>query len=451
MTADSTKRHPSAASEKAQLPNATGCGLLRCARAFVSGLTLMHAAVCLILASGCGTTKSFTATEQLLVSDAVDATVSKIDFRPLAGQRAFLDTTNLPTQKGVPNPNPSLVHSDYVSSSLRQQMLAAGVLLCEKREDADIVVEARLGALGFDGFTVTYGLPASNSLSSAASTLGGSPIIPLLPELSFAKKEAKSGAAKLALFAYERQTLQPVWQSGIAKSSSSAKDTWILGIGPLQQGTVYEGTRFAGGRLLNSSVGKLVDHQDDEPEALVDYKRSQVFSPLPQRSLGSSKVETAKRDEVGPPAKLSSTKQPLIPIPKAPAEPVAPANADSAVKPTNSATKTASASKTTSTVQKAPSADPLTDSNSPKSESGEPKALSTTTKTSSSTTKSSTSTPKSSSSTTKTTSPVTKTPTAATKSSPTDAQATTNESPDTETSAAPKPPSTLHIDDQESE
>ncbi len=108
---------------------------------------------------GCGTTKSFTATEQLLVSDAVDSTVAKIDFRPLSGKKVFLDNTFVPSQKGVPNPNPQLVHSEYVSSSLRQQMLAAGVYLCDKREDADLIVEARLGALGFDGHSVTYGLP----------------------------------------------------------------------------------------------------------------------------------------------------------------------------------------------------------------------------------------------------------------------------------------------------
>ena len=252
---------------------------------------------------GCGTTKSFTATEQLLVSDAVDSTVSKIDFRPLAGRRVFLDNTFLPTQKGVPNPNPFLVHSEYVTSSLRQQMLAAGLMLCEKREEADVIVEARMGALGFDGHTVTYGVPASSSLSTAASTISGSPMIPLLPELSLAKKEAKSGAAKIALFAYERQSLEPVWQSGIARSTSTARDTWVLGVGPLQNGTIYDGTRFAGSRVLGKTVTQLVDHEDDEPEALVDYKRSQVFTPLPK---SDSEVETAQNDS-GQPSDGAST------------------------------------------------------------------------------------------------------------------------------------------------
>ena len=227
---------------------------------------------------GCGTTKSFMATEQLLVSDAVDSTVAQIDFSPLVGRRAFIDNTFLPTQKGVPNPNPALVHSDYVSSSLRQQMLAAGVMLCDKRDDADTIVEVRLGALGFDAHSVTYGIPASNTLSSAASTLGGSPFLPLLPELSFAKKEAKSGAAKVALFAYDRQTLQPLWQSGIARSTSTARDTWLLGIGPLQHGTIYEGTRFAGSRVFPENM--VLIKTEDQPQELGDYKRSQIFSPL---------------------------------------------------------------------------------------------------------------------------------------------------------------------------
>lgn len=249
------------------------------------------------LLCGCGTTKSFTATEQLLVSDAVDSTVAKIDFRPLTGKKVYLDNTFVPSQKGVPNPNPQLVHSEYVSSSLRQQMLAAGVYLCDKRDDAELIVEARLGALGFDGHSVTYGLPASNSLTTAASTLSGAPMIPLLPELSFAKKEAKQGAAKIALFAYERVSLQPVWQSGIARSSSSARDTWVLGMGPLQYGTIYEGgTRFAGNRIIKGPVSRLVHHEDDEPEELVDYKRSQVFNVFNQ---DSSDTATASNPPAG--------------------------------------------------------------------------------------------------------------------------------------------------------
>ncbi|MFN9914335.1 MAG: DUF6655 family protein, partial [Pirellulaceae bacterium] len=70
------------------------------------------------LGAGCGTTKSYTATEQLLMSDAVDSTISKIDFRPLTGQKLYLDSTYIATSgkptPGVPMQQSSLVNADYV-------------------------------------------------------------------------------------------------------------------------------------------------------------------------------------------------------------------------------------------------------------------------------------------------------------------------------------------------
>ncbi len=64
------------------------------------------------------------------------------------------------------------------------------------------------------------------------------------------KRELKSGAAKVAVFAYDRQTHKAVWQSGIEQAGSNSRDTWVLGIGPFQHGTIYGATRFAGKRLF---------------------------------------------------------------------------------------------------------------------------------------------------------------------------------------------------------
>jgi hypothetical protein len=206
----------------------------------------------LSLIAGCGTTKSYTATEQLLMSDAVDSTISKIDFRPLTGHKVFLDTTYV-AASGKPIPgvpaSANLVTSDYVVSGIRQQMVAAGCLLVEKREDAEIICEARCGALGTDGHSVIYGIPASNGIGAASSVISGVPAIPAIPEISFAKRELKSAASKVAVFAYTRDTHEPVWQSGIAQAGANARDTWFMGIGPWQYGTIYRGTRFAGKRI----------------------------------------------------------------------------------------------------------------------------------------------------------------------------------------------------------
>lgn len=43
------------------------------------------------LISGCGTTKTQEATEQMVLSSAVDNSIAAIDFRPLTGHRVYFD------------------------------------------------------------------------------------------------------------------------------------------------------------------------------------------------------------------------------------------------------------------------------------------------------------------------------------------------------------------------
>src|SRR5262245_20112298 len=85
----------------------------------------------LLLALGCGINKSRLATEQFVVSEAVDKAVATIDFSPLSGKRVYFDTQYLDGVNMGPNGNVK-----YVISSLRQQMVAYDVRLQEKPETA---------------------------------------------------------------------------------------------------------------------------------------------------------------------------------------------------------------------------------------------------------------------------------------------------------------------------
>jgi len=233
---------------------------------------------------GCGATKSYTATDQLLMSDAVDSTISKLDFRPLTGQQVFLDTTYA-SAAGKPIPGvpmqANLVTSDYVLSAIRQQMVAAGCLLSEKREDADVVCEVRCGALGTDGHSVVYGIPASNAFGGVGSLIPGAPAaIPAIPEIAFAKRELKSAATKIAVFAYDRETREPIWQSGIAQAGSNARDTWFMGVGPWQYGTIYRGTRFAGKRIKGTDAKEIQSTYAADQVNGVDHREGFLFDPL---------------------------------------------------------------------------------------------------------------------------------------------------------------------------
>ena len=230
--------------------------------------------ILLALLSGCGTTTKRVATEQLLMSDAVDQAISQLDFRSLEGHKVFLDTLYLHSVKGV-----GFVNSEYIISSLRQQLTAARCYIQDTRETADVIVEPRVGALGTDGHEVVYGIPQSGNIASAASMFSRVPI-PALPEVSFGKNNAQTGIAKVVVFAYDRETRQPVWQSGIAKSESTSSDTWFLGAGPFQKGTIYEGMRFAGQEI---PPPPQFDPENFDPTH--PFRRSGAKSDLPSAKV----------------------------------------------------------------------------------------------------------------------------------------------------------------------
>ncbi|HPP52984.1 MAG TPA: hypothetical protein PK777_08550 [Thermoguttaceae bacterium] len=191
------------------------------------------------LFGGCGTTRwtdtSRTATEQLLLSDAMDRAVSQVDFRALAGRTVYLDS----------QPVQGMTDAPYLVSTLRQQLLANGCILKEKREEADYIVELRAGALGTDRHDILFGVPATQLPS--VFPMNGVPTS--IPEIPFIKRTQQHGVAKIAVFAYNRTTGRPAWQSGVVASESKAKSIWVFGAGPFQRGTIYEGTTFAGSKL----------------------------------------------------------------------------------------------------------------------------------------------------------------------------------------------------------
>jgi hypothetical protein len=227
-------------------------------RAFACGLALL-------MLIGCGTTRrtdtSRTATEQLLLSDAIDRSVSRIDFGLLSGRDVFLDTTYLG----------AAVDKDYIVSTLRQHMLSCGCTLRDKKDDAQFVVEVRAGVVGTDRHDLLFGTPATTVSLGALSPLPGTPT--MFPEIALAKRTDQMGVAKIGVFAYERATGTPVWQSGSDIVASKARDLWVFGTGPFQRGNIYGGTKFAGDDL---SV-PLVSSKTKQPPVRV--ARERVFNP----------------------------------------------------------------------------------------------------------------------------------------------------------------------------
>lgn len=210
------------------------------------------------LLTGCGTTKMTSspraASEMLLVSQAVDYAVAKLDFTPLAGQPVFLDTTAV---EGI-------VDKGYLVSSVRQQLLAAGTLLQEKRELALYVVELRAGAVGTDLHSVMIGTPAI----SLPPVVPGLPPVTSIPEIALAKKSDQRGVAKIGVFAYNRITGRAVWQSGAIESESNLKDTWVFGAGPFRRGSIRKRAEIAGEPIPDIvHPGELFGRKSEQEQA----------------------------------------------------------------------------------------------------------------------------------------------------------------------------------------
>lgn len=238
--------------------------------------------------SGCGTTKwsdtSRTATEQLLLSYAIDNAVEQINFSVLADRKVYVSSDAIS----------GTTDNKYISTAVRQHIATYGGLLCDTKEEAEFIVELRAGAVGTDRNDLLYGVPAFTipSLTIGSNTTGMGATI---PEIPFVKRTDQRAVCKIAVFAYHRETGAPVWCSGNRQSEGRAKAWWVFGAGPINRGNIYNGTEFAGGSF--KEVVLAVDDGDynENPPPLAQER----FFVQPQEKTGITANETpeAKTNE----------------------------------------------------------------------------------------------------------------------------------------------------------
>lgn len=180
---------------------------------------------------GCGTTRvsdtSRTATEQLLISTAIDEAVENIDFSPLSGKTVYLDSSYLD----------DTIDKPYITGRIRQRMIAQGCILNDNQTGAGYVVETRAGAVGTDRDEKFIGIPAAGGILPVQwkkrHLSGSSP-------LALANSTNQKGVAKIGCFAYNRETGQAFWQSGVVPVAINARQSWLLGMGPFLRGSLYD-------------------------------------------------------------------------------------------------------------------------------------------------------------------------------------------------------------------
>ena len=189
-----------------------------------SARRLKHVALAagLLAAAGCATAKTSntgrTAMEQLLISNAVDQSLNRVDFQPLSGHAVFLDVTYL-----------ECVDKNYVIAATRDRVLQTGAKVVAAAADAEIVLEIRSGGVGTDQTESYVGIPGIS--------LPG-PVPVSTPEVKFWSRSQQTATAKLGLVALDSKSRQVVGHGGTAMARSDDSKTYVFGVGPFQNGSV---------------------------------------------------------------------------------------------------------------------------------------------------------------------------------------------------------------------
>lgn len=228
-------------------------------------LSIVLSALITALAGGCTTPSTSntprTAVEQLLISNAVDQSLDKVDFRPFGGHTVHLNETYMES-----------VDKPYVVGSVRHRLLTAGARLVDKPDEAEIIVEVRSGGVG----------------TNTSETFIGTPEVVLpgmltLPEMKLAERTRQTGLAKLGLVAYDAKTKQVLGTGGTSLSESTDNNWYVGGVGPFRGGSIKQ-------ELSRSTSGAAAQTRNTLPPTV-------VFSG-PQGSLDEpQKVQFASGSE----------------------------------------------------------------------------------------------------------------------------------------------------------
>ncbi|MEZ6123567.1 MAG: DUF6655 family protein [Planctomycetaceae bacterium] len=173
-----------------------------------------------LLFSGCASTVTSntarTAKEQMLLSNAVDQSLDKVDFTPLYDQKVFLEEKYL-----------ECVDKPYIVGSVRHRAMRAGAHLVDSADGADVVMELRSGGVGTDTTASYIGTPEI-----------ALPGMLTIPEVHLTERKSQFGYAKIGLMIYDAKSREILGEGGVSMAQADDSNRYILGVGPFQSGSL---------------------------------------------------------------------------------------------------------------------------------------------------------------------------------------------------------------------
>ncbi len=103
--------------------------------------------------------------------------------------------------------NAADLDAGWITFGLRRAMARQGLLLVDDRKEAQVIVEAALGAYGTDEVDHRLRLPSAVPLGVTTVSIGDS-------TSAFCRKNRQDAVVKLALIGFDATTRQLIWESG---------------------------------------------------------------------------------------------------------------------------------------------------------------------------------------------------------------------------------------------
>lgn len=226
--------------------------------------------VCVGCVSSSSSNTARTATEQLLISNAVDQVLDRTDFSGFAGQKVYLEEKYLDS-----------VDKSYIVGSIRHRMLTAGAELVAG-DKSDVTVEIRSGSVGTDNSQAFVGVPEV--------VLPG---VVTLPEVRVLTRNSQRAIAKIGLVAYDTKANQILGEGGGVSVAKADDSNWyVMGMGPYRTGNVNL-------ELDNAAATSRIPRHSALPTQIafsapprgVDGRQFVEDRPSPNRTASHSTVE----------------------------------------------------------------------------------------------------------------------------------------------------------------
>jgi hypothetical protein len=201
-----------------------------------------------------------TAKEQMLLSNAVEKSLSKVDFSPLTGQQVYVEEKYL-----------ECVDKPFVVGSIRHQVMRSGGRLVAAADAADVVMELRSGGVGTDTSEAFLGTPEI-----------ALPGILTIPEIRLAERKTQYGYAKLGLVLYDAKNLEVLGNGGMSLAQSDDNNWFFFGAGPFQNGSIKQDVAMAQQPRRGKSNGPI-------PTMVAFDTRNQQSEDVPDIQFASGK------------------------------------------------------------------------------------------------------------------------------------------------------------------